>query len=76
MAADNVALSGSIDIMNEQAAKPAAPTIDFPAQVSEQAMGRVFLEGKCLNGAIVKVLNWDGSVLATARVVGGNRGGE
>ena len=46
--------------MNEQAAKPAAPTIDFPAQVSEQAMGRVFLEGKCLNGAIVNVLNWDG----------------
>lgn len=52
------------------AAKPAVPTISFPKQASEHALGRVLLEGRCEKGATVEILNWDNSVLGRALVEG------
>lgn len=50
--------------------KPPLPTIVSPAEGSQHTLGRVFVEGCCLWGAAVEVLNHDDSKLDDAKVKG------
>ncbi|TVT84710.1 hypothetical protein [Pseudomonas sp. H3(2019)] len=52
------------------ASAPVPPTITFPLELSKHIVGRVFLEGTCLQGARVEVWNFDNSKLANATVTG------
>ncbi len=49
---------------------PVPPTITAPLEGSKHIVGRVFLEGICLQGAKVEVLNYDNTKLADATVTG------
>ncbi|PNB72090.1 hypothetical protein C1X64_21830 [Pseudomonas sp. GW456-E7] len=46
------------------------PTIAYPLNGTRHALGRVFIEGSCLQGAKVDVLNYDYSKLGSAVVNG------
>jgi hypothetical protein len=46
------------------------PTIAYPLNGTRHALGRVFIEGSCLEGAKVDVLNYDDSKLGSAVVNG------
>lgn len=48
------------------------PTIVYPLNGTHHALGRVFIEGSCLEGAKVDVLNYDDSMLGSAVVNGKN----
>jgi hypothetical protein len=56
---------------NEAAeASTPVPTIKYPLNGTAHAPGRVFIEGECLQGATVDVLNYDDSKLGSAVVSG------
>ncbi|MGH8345919.1 MAG: hypothetical protein ACRES5_05035, partial [Pseudomonas sp.] len=42
------------------------PTITYPLNGTRHSLGRVFIEGECLQGATVDVLNYDDSKLGSA----------
>ena len=46
------------------------PTITYPLNGTRHNLGRVFIEGECLQGATVDVLNYDDSKLGSAVVNG------
>jgi hypothetical protein len=48
------------------------PTITYPLNGTRHNLGRVFIEGECLQGATVDVLNYDDSKLGSAVVNGKN----
>jgi hypothetical protein len=52
-----------------QASTP-VPTIKYPLNGTRHNLGRVFIEGECLQGASVDVLNYDDSKLGSAVVNG------
>ena len=46
------------------------PTIKYPINGTRHNLGRVFIEGECLQGATVDVLNYDDTTLGSAVVNG------